>query len=124
MLENVENLVGEKISLLGIETRLSDAERGLKMQIRDIRSEDGEYVAIYEHDSHKKQAIVRLKLYKGAEKVSDEERDTGGGEFPEHDDARNSTFKPEDGDHIHNSIFIVKSVEVHDIKRTNPEKHV
>lgn len=125
MLEHVDNLVDEKLSLLGIETRLSDHERGLMVNLKQIEKDgDGGYRAIYEHESQKKQVLVGLAMYKGAENVEDFEQDKGGGITPEHNGARNSTFLSIDDDHIHRAIFTVKTVEVRDIDPTNPRQHI
>lgn len=124
LLENVDSLIGEKLSLLGLGTRLSYLEKGLSMNMQSIESEDGEYVVTYECEPLRKRAVATLKLYKGGEKVQDFERDEGGSEFPEHNSAGDSDYHPEHGDHIQDGIFIVKGITVHDIKPTNPNKHV
>lgn len=127
MFVNVEEMIEENLTLLGIEDRLSDFDRGLNVNLKSIREgEDGEdeYIAIYEHPSHRVRATVYLDVFKTADEALESNLPpevATDGRSPEHNGPRSHRFNRESAPDIHNFIFTVNHVEISDITKTYPE---
>lgn len=125
MQEGLEQLIDRNLTLIGIEDVISDAERGLNMNLKSIDEEDGgDYIAIFEHPSHRKRVTAFLEVFKTADEAAEDNlppEAAYGNRTPEHNGPRATIKDRESAPDIHNYIFTVKHIERTDILKTYPE---